>query len=177
MKLQINISNLLRISLLLFLLNLLTSCGLHKPTVTYVTKDSIVTNTVVVTKDTIIKVPGDTIRFQVPCDKDTVFIYKSKSSTSLVTINKGKISVQNNCDEKDILISKLNAELTKYSSMNRDSSMVKTKVITKVPAIYKIFTFGFWVLLTVIGALFFLNKNIWFTLTTTVVGFFAKKKS
>ena len=61
---------------ILIIFSLITSCKLSKPTVETieVIRDSIITKTITTYRDTIIRIPGDTIRFQIPCDRDTVFI-------------------------------------------------------------------------------------------------------
>lgn len=154
-------------------------CKTQPPQVIYVTKDSLVTDTKIVYKDTIIKVPGDTVRFQIPCDKDTVYIVKGKASTSLVAVNKGKVTVQTNCDEKDLIITKLRQELEHYQVAVNDS--VKTTIITvkKVPGAIKFFAIGFWVLLALLTGLIMVNKNLWVVLAGSVVSIaklFSKKK-
>ena len=157
---------------------LFSSCKTPKPSYIYVNRDSIITKTETVFKDTIITIPGDTIRFQIPCNKDTVFIYKSKSSTSMVTVNKGIVTVQNNCDEKDLIISKLREQISHYEIATSDS--VKTEIVTvkHVPTIYKVFTWGFWVLLLGLATILYLNQNLWVLLISATVSIFKvfKKK-
>jgi len=147
----------------------LLSCKTQAPQVVYVTKDSVITETKIVYNDTIIKVPGDTVRFQVPCDKDTVFIVTGKSSKSLVTVNKGKVSVENNCDEKDLIITKLRHELEHYQSSVSDSSKTEIVVVHKVPGTVKFFAIGFWVILSILVGLIMFNRNIWVVLAGSVV--------
>lgn len=147
----------------------LGSCKVSTPNVVYVTKDSIVTKTETVYKDTIITIPGDTIRFQVPCDKDTVFIYRSKSSSSLVQIKNGTITVQNNCDEKDILITKLRSEIDRFQSQNKDSVTVITKREKYVPKMYKFYSWGFWVALGIGGILTIMNTSLWGIIAGAVI--------
>lgn len=137
------------------------SCGLIKPQVVYVNRDSTVTVTNTVTKDSIVHVPGDTIRIQIPCDKDTVYIVKGKASSSTVQVKKGVVSVQNNCDEKDIIITKLRDQISRYETSVSDSSKVEIRTVKHVPTIYKVFAYGFWILASAIAALFITNQNIW----------------
>lgn len=155
--------NLLTISLLL------ASCKVTPPQVIYITKDSVVTKTEYVIKDSIITIPGDTIRFQIPCDKDTVFIYRSKHSSSMVQVNKGVITVQNNCDEKDLIISKLQAKLSHYESSASDSSRIEIKTVKVVPTAYRVYAWGFWVLLVAVGAILYFKQNLWVLLAGSMV--------
>lgn len=166
---------LINLGLVIGVIGLFTSCKTQPPQVVYVTKDSLITKTEIVYKDTIITVPGDTIRFQIPCDKDTVFIYKGKSSTSMVTINKGQISVQNNCDEKDLIITKLREEVDKYSLSTQDSTTTIYVKVKHVPGIYKFFTWGFWVLALALGALLYFNQNLWLAALGLVASLFKKR--
>ena len=161
------------------LIQLFTSCGLLKTNTVYVTKDSIVTKTETVYKDTLITIPGDTIRFQIPCDKDTVFIYKSKSSSSLVQVKNGVISVQNNCDEKDILITKLKETVDKLQVQRNDSIVVKTIKEKYIPNGYKFYKWGFWVALGVALVVSTITTNIWVAVLgaiVSIVKIFKKKK-
>ena len=132
-----------------------------KPSVVYVNKDSVITNTEYVTRDSIITVPGDTIKVQIPCDKDTVYIVKSKKSSSLVQVKRGVVSVQNNCEEQKIIISNLQEKLHHYQMQSSDS--VKTVVVREkyVPVAYKVFSYGFFILLAAGVTLMLVNKNIW----------------
>jgi len=145
---------------ILFLLTL-TTCKVSQPNIIYVNKDSLITKTEIVYKDTIIKIPGDTIKFQIPCNVDTVFVYRSKSSTSLVQIKDGKINVQNNCDEKDILITKLESQIEKYKSENKKTNITITKEVKYVPTIYKFLAVGFWIFLATTLALTLINTGLW----------------
>ena len=147
------------VAILLFII--FTSCGLLKPSVVYVNKDSVITNTEYVTRDSIITVPGDTIKVQIPCDKDTVYIVKSKKSSSLVQVKRGVVSVQNNCEEQKIIISNLQEKLHHYQMQSSDS--VKTVVVREkyVPVAYKVFSYGFFILLATGVTLMLVNKNIW----------------
>lgn len=156
-------------------LSLFTSCKTQPPQVVYVTKDSIITKTETVYKDTVITIPGDTIRFQIPCNKDTVFIYKGKSSTSMVTVQKGSVTIQNNCDEKDLIISKLRQEVDRYSLSTQDSSVTIYVKVKHVPGIYKFFAWGFWVLALALGALLYFNQNLWLAALGLVASIFKKK--
>lgn len=151
------------------LIQMFTSCGLMKTNTVYVTKDSIVTKTETVYKDTIITIPGDTIRFQIPCDRDTVFIYKSKSSSSLVQVKNGIISVQNNCDEKDILITKLKEKVDKLQTQKSDSVVVKTIKEKYIPKTYKFYKWGFWVALGVALVVSTITTNIWVAVLGAIV--------
>lgn len=155
---------------------LLTSCKVFQPQVIYVTKDSIITKVEYIIKDSIITIPGDTIRFQIPCDKDTVFIYRSKSSSSMVQVNKGVVTVQNNCDEKDLIISKLQSKLDKIQYSSSDSSRVEIKTVKHIPTIYKVYSWGFWILAAAIAALLYFNQNLWFFIATTVASLFKSSK-
>ena len=144
-------------------------CGLLKPSVVYVNRDSVVTNTEYVTKDSIITVPGDTIKFQLPCDKDTVYIIKSKKSSSLVQGNRGGVSVQNNCDEQKLIILNLQERLHHYELQQSDS--LKTVVVKEkyIPVAYKVFSYGFFILLAAGVTLMFVNKNIWTIVASSVI--------
>lgn len=158
---------------------LFTSCNLTKPQVVYVNRDSVVTTTEVVYKDTIITIPGDTVRFQIPCDKDTVYIVKGKSSTSMVAVNKGKVTVQNNCDQKDLIITKLREQIDHMKLVSSDSLKTVTITVKHTPAAVRFFAWGFWVLLALATGLFLVNKNIWVLLISTIgslVKAFKKKK-
>lgn len=152
----------------LIIFSFITSCKLVKPSVEtiHVIKDSIITKTITTYRDTIIRIPGDTIRFQIPCDKDTVFIYRSKNSSSLVQIKDGIVSVQNNCDEKDILITKLYSEIDRYKSQKKDSVVVVTKREKYIPKIYKFYSWGFWFALALGGGIMLVGTNIW----TIIIG-------
>lgn len=151
------------------LIQLFTSCGLVKTNTVYVTKDSIVTKTETVYKDTLITIPGDTIRFQIPCDKDTVFINRSKSSSSLVQVKNGIVSVQNNCDEKDILITKLKETVDKLQVHRNDSIVVKTIKEKYIPKSYKIYKWGFWVALGVALVVSLITTNLWIAVLGAIV--------
>lgn len=109
---------------------LIMSCKTQKEASIVQIKDSLRIHDLVRIKDTIITVPGDTIRYEVPCDKDTVYILKSasKKSTALVQVHNGKVQVTNYCDEKDIIIEKQRVELEKYQLAQRDSSSHKTTI-------------------------------------------------
>lgn len=144
-------------------------CKTQAPQVIYVNRDSIITETKTVYKDTIIKIPGDTIRFQIPCDKDTVYIVRSKASTSMVAVNKGKVTIQTNCDEKDLIITKLRQELDHYQLSVSDSSKVQIVVVKKVPGVVKMFAIGFWIVLALLAGLIMFNKNLWVVLAGSVV--------
>lgn len=165
-----------KIILITIIFDLLISCRGIKPSIVYVNKDSIITNTETVIRDTIIKVPGDTIRFQIPCNKDTVFIYKSKSSSSMVQVHKGIITVQNNCDEKDLIIKNLSSKLHEYELHKTDSVKTEIRIVKHTPVVYKVFTWGFWLLLTAGATLYFTNNNIWVLIATSLAGIFTKKK-
>jgi len=164
---NLNIS--LQLISIFILIQLLTSCGLSKTNTVYVIKDSIVTKTETIYKDTLITIPGDTIRFQIPCDKDTVFIYRSKSSSSLVQVKNGIISVQNNCDEKDILITKLKEKVDKLQEKRNDSVVVKTIKEKYVPKSYKFYKWGFWVALGVALVVSMMTTNVWIAVLGAIV--------
>lgn len=157
----------------------LITCKTVPPQVVYVTKDSTITSTVTVYKDTVITVPGDTIKVQVPCDKDTVYIVKSKSSHSLVQVSKGKVTVETTCEQKDLIITKLRQELDHYKHNKSDSSMTKTVIVKHVPGIYKGFAWGFWVLAGLTTVLIMSNKNIWVVIANSAISLakIFKKKS
>lgn len=157
---------------------LLSGCKTTPPQVNSVKKDSVFTKTEIVYRDTIITIPGDTVRFQVPCDKDTVFIYKGKSSSSMVAINKGKITVQNNCDEKDLIISKLRQQVDRVHFVSADSTKTITITVKHTPGIMKFFAWGFWVVLALLTGLVLVNKNLWVVLASTLLSIFKlfKKK-
>jgi hypothetical protein len=140
-----------------------------KPSVVYVNRDSVVTNTEYVTKDSIITIPGDTIKVQIPCDKDTVYIVKSNHSSSLVQVKRGVVSVQNNCDEQKLIILNLQEKLHHYEMQSSDS--VKTVVVKEkyVPVAYKVFSYGFFILLAAGVTLMLVNKNIWVVVASSVV--------
>jgi hypothetical protein len=158
---------------------LVTSCKLIKPQTIYITKDSLVTKTETIIKDSIIKLPGDTIRFTIPIH-DTVFIVKSARSSSTVQVHKGKISVTNACDEKDLIISKLRSEVLKYETSSSDSVQTITKMVKHVPVIYKVFSYGFWILAALLTALIISNQNLWVVIVTSAAGLIksiSKKKT
>jgi hypothetical protein len=154
---------------LVVLLITFASCKTTQPTVIYITKDSVITKTEYVIKDSIITIPGDTIRFQVPCDKDTVFITRSKSSSSMVQIHKGIVTVQNNCDEKDLIISKLQAKLSHYEASVSDSSRIEIKTVKVVPTAYKVYAWGFWILGIALAATLYFKQNLWVILAGSMV--------
>lgn len=164
---------------ILLIAYLMTSCKLLKPQTIYITKDSLVTKTETIIKDSIIRLPGDTIRFTIPIH-DTVFIVKSARSSSTVQVKSGKISVTNACDEKDIIISKLRSEILKYETSSSDSVQTIIKTVKHVPTAYKVFTYGFWALALLLVGLFLANKNIWVLVATTAasaIKSISKKKS
>lgn len=173
-------NKLLKVALGTGLVLSLLGCKTKPPQVVYITKDSVVTQTKTVYKDTIITIPGDTIRFQVPCDKDTVYIVKGKASSSMVTVNKGVVTVQNNCDEKDLIITKLRQELEHYQLSVDDSTKIEIITVNKVPAVVKFFAVGFWILLALLAGLIMFNKNLWVMIAGSVVSIvklITKKKS
>ena len=151
------------------IIQLFSSCGLLKTNTVYVTKDSLVTKIETVYKDTLIKVPGDTIRFQIPCDKDTVFVYRSKSSSSLVQVKNGVITVQNNCDEKDILITKLKEKVDRLEEQKSSSVITKTIKEKYIPNSYKFYKWGFWVALGVALVVSTITTNIWVAVLGAIV--------
>jgi len=164
---------------ILFVAYLLTSCKLLKPETIYITKDSLVTKTEIIVKDSVIRMPGDTIRFTIPI-RDTVFIVKAARSSSTVQIRQGKISVTNACDEKDMVISRLRSEILKFEAASSDSVQTIIKKVKHVPTIYKVFTYGFWILAAILTALLLANKNLWVLIVTTVASLLksiSKKKS
>lgn len=169
-----------KITIVLLVVAFLMSCGLIKPQVVYVTKDSLVTVTNTVTKDSIVHIPGDTIRLQIPCDKDTVYIVKGKSSNSTVQVSKGVVTVQNNCDEKDLIITKLKDQISRYESSVSDSSKTEIRIVKHVPTIYKVFTYGFWILAAAVATILATNQNIWILVIASVAQLakaFSKKKT
>lgn len=159
----------MRFIILLIILFTCLGCRLLKPSVVYVNRDSVVTHTEYVTKDSIITIPGDTIKLQIPCDKDTVYIVKSKKSSSLVQVKRGVVSVQNNCDEQKMIILNLQERLHHYEMQESDS--LKTVVVKEryVPVAYKVFSYGFFILLAAGTTLMFVNKNIWVMIVSSVV--------
>lgn len=146
---------------ILVLLTIISSCDLIKPNnkTVYVIKDSVIIKKETVYQDTIITIPGDTIRFQVPCDKDTIFIVKSNSSSSIVQIKDGIVNVQNNCNEKDIIITKLNTRIENLQKQINNTTTTKIVKERYVPKIYKFFTWGFWILLLLLIVSFSLRTN------------------
>lgn len=165
---------------LIVLASVWSSCGLMKPQIVYVNKDSLVTITNTVIKDSIITIPGDTIRLQIPCDKDTVYIVRGKSSNSTVQVSKGVVTVQNSCDEKDLIITKLKDQISHYEISVSDSSKTEIKIVKHVPVMYKVFTYGFWILATAIAAILLTNNNIWLLVVTGLAQLaksFGKKKN
>lgn len=161
---------LIKIILGLAVISLFTSCKTTPPQVIYKTKDSLITKETIVIKDSIIHVPGDTIRFQIPCDNDTVFVIKSKTSHSLVQVKNGLISVQNNCDEKDLIITKLQDKLHHYEAQSNDSLKTEKIFVKKIPGIYKFTFWGFWVVAALASTLFLINKNLWFAVIAALAG-------
>lgn len=146
----------------------ITSCGLVKPQIVYVNKDSLVVKTETIVKDSIIHIPGDTIKIQIPCNVDTVYIVRGKSSHSTVQVKKGVVTVQNNCDEKDIIITKLQDKVSKYESQVSDSSKTEIVQVKHVPAIYKVFAWGFWILAGLVTAVLLTNQNIWILVVAAI---------
>lgn len=158
---------------------LLSSCSILKPETIYITKDSLVTKTETIIKDSIIHLPGDTILINIPI-RDTIFIVKSKRSSSMVQVKSGKITIQNSCDEKDILITKLQSEISKFQTATSDSVRVEVKKVKHVPVYYKITSYMFWVVAAIGTAFFLTNKNIWVIVVTTLASALrniTKKKS
>lgn len=148
------------------LASILMGCRLFKPETVYITKDSLVTFTETVYKDSIIRLPGDTIRFTIPIH-DTVFIIKAARSSSTVQVKAGKISVTNACDEKDLIISRLKSEILRYQTNTSDSVRTEIKKVKYVPAIYKVFSYGFWILAALLAALIISNQNLWIVIVTS----------
>lgn len=146
----------------------IASCGLVRPQIVYVNKDSLVVKTETIIKDSIIHIPGDTIKIEIPCNVDTVYIVKGKSSHSTVQVKKGVVTVQNNCDEKDIIITKLQDKVSKYESQVSDSSKTEIIRVKHVPAIYKVFAWGFWILTGLVAAVLLTNQNIWILVVAAV---------
>lgn len=140
-------------TLILFILAVflfLSSCKTTQSTTT-VQQDSTSLKEKIVYKDTIIHVPGDTIRLEIPCDKDTVYIQKGKSSSALVHVKDGKVTVQANCDEKDLIITKLSTQIERIHKENREK-LTKTEVqVPYIPKFFKYSTYAFWGLLILFG--------------------------
>lgn len=152
------------------------SCGLVKPQIIYVDKDSIITNTITVVKDSIITIPGDTINWSIDCLTDTVFIIQKPSSSAVVKVNKGKISVQSSCKEKDIIITKLQEQLKHSELMATDSVVTITKEVKHIPGIYKFYGYGFYTLLAIIATFALVNKSTYAVIATTIAGIIASFK-
>lgn len=165
---------------LLFLIPfVLFSCGLVKPQIIYIDKDSIITNTITVVKDSIITVPGDTINWSVDCLTDTVFIIQKPSSSAVVKVSKGKVTVRSTCQEKDIIISQLRQQLSHSELQSSDSTITITQKVKYVPGIYKFYGYGFWTLLAIIITFGLVNKNTYAMIATAIAGVissFKKKK-
>jgi hypothetical protein len=154
---------------ILALASLFLSCRMMKPETIYITKDSLVTKTETVIKDSIIRIPGDTIRIAIPI-RDTVFIVKGARSSSTVQVRSGKIAIQTACDEKDIIISKLRSEVMRFQAASSDSVRVEVKKIKHVPTYYKVISYMFWIVAALLAALIISNQNLWIVIVTTAAG-------
>jgi hypothetical protein len=161
--------------LLIASLALLGSCSLVKPRIVYINRDSLVTVRETVIRDSIITVPGDTVLVELPGIHDTVFIARSGRASASVAINNGRLRIVANCDEQNILISKLQQELSHYQTTESDST--KTTIITEkyIPGFYKFTFWGFFTLAGVITALLLKSNNVWLTLIATLANIFRSK--
>jgi hypothetical protein len=165
---------------ILFIALIGLSCGLVKPQIVYINKDSIITNTITVVKDSLITVPGDTINWSVQCLTDTVFIIEKPRSSTIVKVSKGKVSVKTNCKEKDIIITRLQEQLKHSELMATDSVITKTERIKYIPGIYKFYGYGFYTLLAIIATFAIVNKSTYAMIATFIAGAIVslkKKKS
>jgi hypothetical protein len=158
---------------------LMMSCGIIKPKTIYVTRDSLVTVTQTVIRDSIITLPGDTITITLPAIHDTVFIARSGRASAAVSISRGQLKVTANCDEQNIIISRLQEQLHHYQTAQSDSSQTTVVTVKHIPSFYKFTFWGFFALAAVITALLLKNNNIWLTLIATLGSIFrtAAKKS
>lgn len=150
----------------------LTSCGIIKPETIYVTKDSVITVNNTVYRDTIITLPGDTITIELPAIHDTVFIARSGKASAAVTISNGRLTVKSNCDEQNLIITRLQEQLHHYETASSDSVKTTIKTVKHIPGFYQFTFWGFFVLAAVITTLLLTNNNIWLLIITTMGSIF-----
>lgn len=152
------IKNPLLIILLAVAIIQLTGCKIFKPEIQTITKDSIVYKEKLVFKDTIITVPGDTIRLDIPCDKDTIYVVRyTDRSSAIVQVNKGKVNVQFNCDEKDIIIAKLKSEIDSYEMLLSDSTNSKVEYVKYTPKFVLYSAYLAWLIVILAAVIIFLR--------------------
>lgn len=166
-------------ALIIIALLSMSACGILKPQVVYVTRDSLVTVTQTVIRDTIITIPGDTVVIELPARHDTVFIAKAGRASATVAISKGRLRVVANCDEQNLIISRLQEQLHHYQSLESDSSKTVIKTVKHIPSFYQFTFWAFFALAAVITALLLKNSNIWIMIIATLGSIFrtaAKKK-
>lgn len=152
------------------------SCGILKPETIYVTKDSIITVNNTIYRDTIITIPGDTVTIELPAIHDTVFIARSGKASAQVTIGGGKVKIKTNCDEQNIIITRLQEQLHHYETASRDSVKTTVRTIKHIPGFYQFTFWGFFVLAALITTLLLANNNIWILIITTLASIFKKQR-
>lgn len=150
----------------------LASCGIIKPQTIYITKDSVITVTNTVYRDTIIHLPGDTVTIELPAKVDTVYIARSGKASATVAISKGKVKVISNCDEQNLIITRLQEQLHHYETASSDSVQTTIKTVKHIPGFYQFTFWGFFVLAALITTLLLTNNNIWVLLIGTLGGIF-----
>lgn len=123
----------------------LTSCKTTRTTQQTAVKDSIAYVERIVQHDTTITLPGDTIRFHVPCDKDTVFVVTGNSSRSLVQVHDHRVAVHNECDEQSRTITGLIKEINTLREHSKDSTNVKIVPEKYIPGWYLFTNKAFWI--------------------------------
>jgi len=153
---------------------LLASCSIVKPKVVYIQRDSLITVRETIIRDSIITVPGDTVVIELPSKRDTVFVTRSGRASASVSISKGRLQVVANCDEQNIIISRLQEQLHHYQSTETDS--VKTEIVTvkHIPSMYKFTFWGFFVLAAAVTALLLKTNNPWVAVIATLSTIFRK---
>ena len=157
----------------------MSACGIIKPQVVYVTRDSLVTVTQTVIRDSIITMPGDTVTIELPVIHDTVFVNRSGKASATVSISQGRLRIVANCDEQKLIISRLQEQLHHYQSLESDSTKTTIRTVKYIPAFYRFTFWGFFVLAGIITSLLLTKSNIWLAVIATLGGIFrtaAKQK-
>lgn len=149
-----------------------SSCGLLKPETIYVTKDSVITVTNTVYRDTIITLPGDTVTIELPVIHDTVFVIRKGKASTSVAISNGRLKVTSNCDEQNLIITRLQEQLHHYQTASSDSVKTTIKTVKHIPGFYQFTFWGFFVLAALITTLLLANNNLWIVLIGTLGSIF-----
>ena len=150
----------------------MSACGIIKPQVVYVNRDSLVTVTQTVIRDSIITIPGDTVLIELPAKHDTVFIARSGKASASVAISKGRLQIVANCDEQKLIISRLQEQLHHYQSLESDSTKTTIRNVKHIPAFYQFTFWAFFALAAVITTLLLTKSNIWLTIIATLGSIF-----